>query len=142
MKTAHSRRHFFWKLADEAVAIVEKGWGKPSYKLLDLPQLQNEQLAQLPPMLAQDVDFFVEGGTLCAARQTDEQPLRLFEVNAPIRSFLERCNGSVSMGEIAQDVARLHGLSYGEAFALARRIFLLLVSKCLAFPATPPPDCE
>jgi hypothetical protein len=131
------RRGFFKHLLGEAIALTEELGGKPQLRLEDLPDLPDEKLAQVKPMMMPGREF-VTTEEAVSVRSNETGALTVLLPLDRAGSFaLGLFDGATELGDVAQRLAAELGVESEEAFARVRQVFLDLVAKGACVPSNP-----
>ena len=86
------------------------------------------------PLVVPESIIDVENESIFGTPAGKDKRLCLFSIYSPALSVFNNFNGSKSLGEAAEELAREYGWQPSKAFAYARGVFLALVVTGLAIP--------
>ena len=131
------RRGFFRSLAGETIAFFEELRGKPQFRLDDLGQFPDEELAQIMPKMRPDVEIIVAEGHISARLPKKGEVIFLFD-REPANTFVfNRFNGRTTMRQIGTELAAALSWEEERSFAHVRSFFLRLVHLRVCVPGNP-----
>lgn len=128
-----TRRQFFSGLMNEVRAFAHEE-GHPVYRLDDLGDLPDGELAQVRPVLLPGCETFQEDGYVWGKTPEGRKGVRLFPVDSPAAFVLEQFDGEAMIIEAARRLASGLGWEKKRAFAYVRGVFLWLVLARLSVP--------
>lgn len=136
-----SRRAFFRALFQEAMVFRGSLKGGQGFRLSDLGNLPDSQLATIKPMLNPDCEISVDQDHTWSRSKKAGSTLRLFPTTKENTLVFDMFTGQHTLEEIGQHLAQEMGWDEARAFAHARSLFLALVERQVCFPKDPPvPD--
>ncbi|MGD1992836.1 MAG: hypothetical protein PVI59_06550 [Anaerolineae bacterium] len=138
-KLPMSRRAFFRAFLQEVHVVRGALKGKEGYRLADVNDLPDEQLARIKPVISEDYRIFIESGQVWAEYQRKkEDPVKLFAVEdeATLLTF-NLFDGRHTLAEIGKQLARKMAWEEERAFAHTRAFFLSLVKRVIGVPKNP-----
>jgi hypothetical protein len=128
-----TRRQFFSGLMDEVKAFSQTV-EHPCYRLSDLGNLPDQELAFLIPVPLPEVAFVTREGYIWGKPAPARSFLRLFPENCPASFVIRQFNAGMCIVDAARNLARETGLDKQWAFAYVRGVFLWLVLARLYVP--------
>jgi len=129
-----ARRRFFKQFAGETIAWFEEIQGKPQYRLMDIGQIPDAQLAEMVPQIRPDVEIVPQKERICARLRGNAALINLFPANHTDLFLFNHFNGVNSIGRIAGELSIGMGLSKEESFVLVRAFFLRMVRLSVCIP--------
>jgi hypothetical protein len=118
---------------------LESVRGIPQLFLDDIPDLPDEKLHQIIPVIADDVKLAYADGCVTAARKGQAQATELFPSSSRQTQILNCFDGSRSLGDISQALAS-QAAGPAERAEIARQVkdlFLRLVGAGVCRPLNP-----
>lgn len=138
MNVNTSRRRFFWAMADETIALIERCCGKPSRKLSDLNELADAEFAALIPIIVDNAEFLIKDGQIAVRIQTGAPPIALCVVGSRLEEVLRSINGIANIQELAKRIAVLRNEPEAEIFMEVRQMVLTLITNGVCMPGNLP----
>ena len=133
-----SRRRFFRALFQEAVVVRGTLKGGQGYRLFELGDLPDHQLAQVRPIVNPDCEIFTDQDYVWCRSKKTQAVLKLFPMERENLAVFNMFNGQHDLGEIGDHLAREMDWDDARAFAHARDLFLSLVRHVVCVPKDPP----
>lgn len=134
-----SRRTFFRALFQEAVVIHGSLKGGEGYRLAELSNLPDHQLAEMKPTMNPDCEILVDQNYVCSRSKRTKATLKLFPIESENLLVFNMFNGQHDLEEIGNHLAQETGWDGNRAFAHAKDLFLVLVQHGVCYPKDPPP---
>ena len=128
-----TRRQFFSGLMNEVRAFAHEE-DHPVFRLDDLGDLPDAELAQVRPVLLHGCETFIEDGYVWGKTPEGQKGVRLFPDDSPAVFVLEELNGEATIVEAARRLVSELGWEKPRAFAYVRGVFLWLVLARLYMP--------
>lgn len=128
-----TRRQFFSGLVDEVKAFSQTA-EHPCYRLSDLGELPDRELAFLIPVPFPDSAFVTRGGYFWGRPAHSRSFIRLFPDNCPASIVVRQFNSGMCIVNAARNLAQETKLDKQWAFAYVRGVFLWLVLARLYTP--------
>jgi hypothetical protein len=132
-----SRREFWPALLQEALVLVGSFRGRQGFRLSDIGNLPDEQLAQIKPIVNPEHEIFVEEGHVCSRAKKTGDTLELFPMERENLAVFNLFTGQHSLGQIGQRLAQDMGWEEAEGFGRARDLFLSLLNHLVCVPKDP-----
>ena len=130
-----SRRQLWSALRTEFVVFGGKAEGGIAYKLADLGDLPDEQLAEVIPQIVSGCEILVRDGFVWGRSPSAHRPIQLFPLGSPVVTAFNQFNGRTPLGEASVRLAQMLGWDAARSFAYARGLFLCLVMVGICRPA-------
>lgn len=121
-----SRRGFWSALTAEVLVSGDRRRGSPSFRLADLGEWPDEQLAGLVPMIVPGCEITARDGWVWGRPPRTERSVQLFPLDSPALTAFNLFNGSTPLGGVGQRLAESQGWDPGRGLAYARGLFLCL----------------
>ncbi len=128
------RRRFWSALVTEMQVTTGKSEGGRAYKLANLGNWADAQLAGIIPTIVKGCQISVNEGFVWAQPPGARQPAQLFPLDAPALAAYNRMNGQVRLDENARCLGRETGWDWEHSFAYVRGLFLWLVLAGVCYP--------
>jgi hypothetical protein len=129
-----NRRSFFSGLVNEIRAVRPDQAAHPVYKLSDLGEASDQEIAHIVPELISGCQVFPRDGVLWGLPAATQKEERLFLEVSPAAQVLHLFNGQNSIVDISRFIGSQYHWGLPYAFAFVRGVFLSLVIKKLAAP--------
>jgi hypothetical protein len=129
------RRNFWRSLVAETMGWVEELNGNPLVRYEDLSDRPDSQLRAMRPCISEHSPYTWDGEKL-TMREGDHRVALVF--NAIDLSIFKSFDGRRSLGEIADAVAREHGLAPSAAWHYARTLFVVCTRRGASYAADAP----
>lgn len=133
-----SRRRFGRALLQELAVMVDAFQGKQIFRLSDLENWSDEELALLKPVIHPDYQILVERNWVCARRRGTDRIQALFPQDQPNLIVFNGFNGRHSLAEIGRQLSQDMGWEETKAFGHAKELFLHLVRQLVCIPGNVP----
>ncbi|HJW89097.1 MAG TPA: hypothetical protein VJ436_00505 [Anaerolineales bacterium] len=128
------RRLFLGTLLTEVLVASGEGRGGEGYKLAELGEWADADLALLIPGIANGCEISVEAGFVCGRLPNRRRSTRLFPVESHALSVFNQFDGQTPLGEAAACLARETECDLASSFAYTRGVFLWLVLAGVCLP--------
>jgi hypothetical protein len=128
-----SRRQFFEGIIQEIQAYSQRD-EQPFYRLCDLGEMPNAELAWVIPNPVPGSKIFVEDGYAWGKASDSKNGVRLFPADAPAMFVLEQFDGCQNIVDSVRNMAAHLQWDKQRAFAYVRGVFLWLVLAKLYVP--------
>jgi hypothetical protein len=122
-----SRRQFLPALVNDFLVSSDEINGRPTYKLSDLGNWEDEVLGNVIPRVVKGCLITVKDGFVWGRPPKVNQPIKLFPLDSPARVAFNFINGTTSIQEISEEVCRTTGWEHERGFSYIRGLFLWLV---------------
>jgi hypothetical protein len=129
-----NRRLFFSSLVNEIRAVRPDPTAHPVYKLSDLGEISDYELARIIPELIPGCQFVPRDGILWGRPSATQKEDRLFSAESPAFQVYHLFNGQNTILDISRIIGPQYHWGLQHAFAYVRGVFLSLVVKKLAAP--------
>lgn len=133
-----SRRSFGRALLQELAVMVDAFQGKQIFRLSDLENWPDEELALLKPVIRPDCQILVERNLVCVRKRGTDRLQELFPQDQPNLIVFNGFNGRRSLAEIGRQLSREMDWEEARAFDYAKELFLHLVRQLVCIPANAP----
>ena len=137
MKIRVSRRGVLSAAADAAEERMRSQSGMPSFRIEDLTSFDDEQLAEIWPIVNKSARISLEKGIVYAETSASVDPIPLFEVKSPALFIFNQFNGLQPMSEILPKVAEHTGWDERRTRSFVRAVFLKLCEVRVCEPGCP-----
>jgi hypothetical protein len=127
------RRRFIRLLLGEAASFVDEMGGTPQLRLDQIPDLPDEKLARLIPVVVENVRLGYAAGVLTATIPGKAQPMQLFATNSTEFRIFNCFDGARSLEAVCLELAPAGAQAV--PFAQVKECFLKLVSAGVCVPA-------
>jgi hypothetical protein len=128
-----TRRQFFQGLVHELRAFARQE-DHPVYRLSDLGEAPNEELAPIVPLRVPGSEIFQSEGFVWGKPPDSRNSVRLFPVDSPAFFVLEHFSGERAIVDISRDLAVVNSWDKQKAFAYVRGVFLWLALAKIVIP--------
>lgn len=129
-----TRRQLWSALTLELEVYGGKVDGGTAYRLADLGELPDEQLAEVVPEVVPGCEIAVRDGFVWARPSAARKPIQLFPLDSPALTAFNLFNGLTPLGEAGAQLAQRLGWDEARSFAYARGLFLCLVTTGICQP--------
>ncbi len=129
-----SRRKFWSALTNELLVYASQGEGRKAYKLADLGNWSDQQLAEIIPVIVTGCEISVKEGFVWGKPPGSRSVYQLFPLGSPAVSVFNRINGQICLDENAQNLVQETNWDATRAFAYVRGVFLWLVLAGVCIP--------
>ncbi|MGE5391382.1 MAG: hypothetical protein ACM3PE_10005 [Deltaproteobacteria bacterium] len=133
-----SRRGFFKSLVGQISALVDELSGLPQLSLADLPQLPDETMAQVKPLIIKEIFITVDDEYIFARKPGKDQDIRLIATDRANLYVFNLFNGILPLAEIAGHLAEYMTWDEEKSFDFTRNLFLDLVRIGVCVPGNSP----
>lgn len=137
MKIRVSRRGMLSAAADAAEERLRSRKGMPSFRIEDLTSFDEEQLADIFPIVNKNARISLSQGIVYAETSASVDPIPLFEVRSPALYIFNQFNGLQPMSEILPKVAEHTGWDEERTRETVRTVFLKLCEVRVCEPGNP-----
>ena len=137
MKIRVSRRGVLSAAADAAEERMRSQSGMPSFRIEDLTSFDDEQLAEIWPIVNKSARISLEKGIVYAETSASVDPIPLFEVKSPALFIFNQFNGLQPMSEILPKVTEHTGWDEERTRETVRTVFLKLCEVRVCEPGNP-----
>ena len=137
MKIRVSRRGMFSAAADAAAERKRSRAGLPSYRIEDLTEFDDAQLAELYPIVNRKAKISLEEGMVYAETSAATDPIPLFSVDSPVLFVFNQFNGEQPMSEVFVKVQQHTGWDERRTRSFVRAVFLKLCEVRVCEPGCP-----
>ena len=127
------RRQFFTGLINEIRAVTHET-EHPVFRLDDLGDMEDRDLAQVIPMLLPGGQIFDKDDYVWGKTPEASKGVRLFPMDSDAEFVLELLDGQRRIVDAAYSLSQHTGWEKGKAFAYVRGVFLWLVLAKLYVP--------
>jgi hypothetical protein len=141
-KQSLSRRELLSALLKRSVEAVGSLGSEGGYVLSDLPNMPDEELASMRPMVNPDFEIFVDQGTVCGRSRVTGDTFKLLTMEKANLAAFNLFNGMHRLDEVGERLSREMGWDRAEGFAFARKIFVSLALRQVCIPKDPPAFTE
>jgi hypothetical protein len=128
-----TRQQFFSGLINE-IRVHSQTEKHPFYRLCDLGDMSNSDLARTVPVVLPGSEVFTEEGFIWGKAAEAEDPVRLFPAVSPASYVLQQFNTENSIAAASRSLSTQIGWDKQRAFAYVRGVFLWLVLAKLYIP--------
>lgn len=111
--------------------------GRPQLRLADIPKLPDATLAEIIPMVREDVRLDVNQRDVIAYPPERNESIVLFARDSIETVLFNRFDGRTAIRRIAAEAAATMSWSTDEGFARVKRLFLDLVERGVCVPSNP-----
>jgi hypothetical protein len=126
------RRNFWRSLVAETLGLVDELNGNPLVRYEDMSERSDADLRAMCPAVSEHSPYDWDGEKLTMREGDHRVAHRFDQIDLSIfRSF----DGHTTLGEIADRVARDHGLAPGAAWHRARTLFIVCTRRGACYPA-------
>ena len=129
-----TRRRLWSALTTEFLVYSGQGRGGTAYKLADLGELPDEQLAEVVPEVVPGCEIAVRGGFAWGRPPSARRPIELFPLDSPALTAFNSFNGLTPLGEASVRLAQASGWDEARSLAYVRGLFLCLVMAGICRP--------
>jgi hypothetical protein len=129
-----SRRDFFPALLQEIKVIRDSLKGQPGYRLSELRDLPDEQLAEMRPMVNPQYEILIEGEYVCCRPRGMDKVRRLFTMEPENLVTFNQFDGRHRLDEVGGQLAREMGWEADQGFAYAKALFVALAERLVCIP--------
>ena len=137
MKIRVSRRGMLSAAADAAEERLLSQKGMPSFRIEDLTSFDDEQLAEIWPIVNKSARISLNKGVVYAETSASVDPIPLFDVQSPALYIFNQFNGLQPMSEILPKVAQHTGWDEERTRETVRTVFLKLCEVRVCEPGNP-----
>ncbi len=137
MKIRVSRRGMLSAAADAAEERLRSQKGMPSFRIEDLTSFNDDQLAEIWPIVNKNARISLSDGIVYAETSASVDPIPLFETASPALYIFNQFNGLQPMSGILQKVAEHTGWDEDRTRETVRAVFLKLCEVRVCEPGNP-----
>lgn len=129
-----NRRSFLSSLINEIRSVRPDPTAHPVYKLCDLGEASDYELAHIVPELMPGCQVVTLDGAIWVRPASTKKEERLFSEDSPAAQVLHLFNGQNTILNISRFIESQYHWDSARAFAYVRGVFLSMVVKKLAAP--------
>lgn len=133
-----SRRLFLKTLAGQASVLLDEISGRPQLRLVDLPELPDELLGQIKPLMLGGLDIIVDDEYVLANKPGQDGAIRLVATDRASLLVFNLFNGILPLADIAARLAETMSWDDERSFGFTRELFLHLVRLGVCVPDNSP----
>ena len=137
MRIKVSRRGLLTAAADSAEEQARSRRGAASYRIEDLVSYDEEQLAEIWPVVNNRAKISLGKGVVFAETSAAVDPIPLFPVTSPALFVFNQFNGMQRMSDIFVNVQNYTGWNKKKSKQIVRAIFLRLCEVRVCEPGNP-----
>jgi len=129
-------RRDFWPALLQEIIVLRKAVqeGQPGYRLSELRDLPDEQLARIRPIANPEYEILVEEDHVCCRRKGMDKVRKLFRMTPENLATWNQFNGQRCLDEIGARLACEMGWEPELGYAYAREFFLALAERLACIP--------
>lgn len=132
-----SRRGMLSAAADAAEERIRSQEGIPSYRIEDLPALDEDTFGALFPAVNKKAGISLSKGIVYAETSASVDPIPLFDLDSPALFIFNQFNGIQTMEEAVEKTAAYTGWDEERARETVRAVFLKLCEVRVCEPGRP-----
>jgi hypothetical protein len=129
-----TRRNFWPALLQEITVIRDAVKGTPGFKLSELRDLPDEQLAQMRPVANPDYQILIQQDYVCCRHNDMESVRQLFAMTPENLAVWNQFNGQHRLDEIGARLAEQMDWEPELGFVYAKEFFLALAERLACLP--------
>lgn len=133
-----SRRLFLKSLVGQASVLLDEISGRPQLRLADLPQLSDEMLGEIKPLIIEGFEITVDDEYILARKPGQDEDVKLIATDRASLYVFNLFNGIWPIAEIASHLAEFMSWNEETSLGFTKELFLHLVSLGVCVPGNTP----
>jgi hypothetical protein len=129
-----SRRELFSAILTKLRVESSKNQGRRVLSLSDLGEAPDDKLSPMIPVMVNNSSISIKDEFVLGSPPRSDMAYKLFPLHSPALTAFNLINGSNSLQQISEQLAKQTGWEQARCFAYTRGLFLTLVVAGLCLP--------